>query len=67
MTHARRLTALVATLLTLALVMLYAASDEFHQRFVPSRDASAVDVMIDTGGAVLALFLVWWMLRVYVL
>ena len=46
-------------LLTVALVMLYAASDEFHQRFVPSRDASVMDVMIDTGGAVLALFLVW--------
>jgi len=40
-------------------VMAYAASDEFHQRFVPSREASVLDVCIDTGGAVLALLLIW--------
>jgi VanZ family protein len=41
------------------LVMLYAASDEFHQRFVPHREASVVDVLIDTTGAVLALLSLW--------
>jgi VanZ family protein len=41
------------------LVMLYAASDEFNQRFVPHREASVVDVMIDTSGAVLALLSLW--------
>lgn len=29
----------------------YAATDEFHQSFEPTRQASVVDVMIDSGGA----------------
>ncbi len=33
----------------------YACLDEFHQSFVPSRTASAVDVLIDTCGAVAGL------------
>ena len=33
----------------------YAASDEFHQSFVPSRTASIFDVLIDTCGAFTAL------------
>ena len=45
--------------LAIGLVMLYAASDEFHQHFVPSRDASVRDVMIDTTGGLLALLLLW--------
>ena len=36
----------------IALATLYAASDEWHQSFVPSRSASVVDVMIDGFGAV---------------
>jgi VanZ family protein len=31
-----------------------ASGDELHQRFVPSRTASPIDVMIDTAGAILA-------------
>jgi len=30
---------------------VFAASDEFHQSFVPSREASPIDVLIDIGGA----------------
>jgi len=45
--------------LTLALVALYAATDEFHQVFVPSRQASVLDVLLDTLGGALALFFVW--------
>ena len=41
------------------LVLLYAASDEFHQRFVPSRDASLRDVLIDTSGGALGLLILW--------
>ena len=41
------------------LVLLYAASDEFHQRFVPGRDASIRDVMIDTSGGILGLLVLW--------
>ena len=44
---------------TLVFVFLYAASDEFHQLFVPSREASVMDVGIDTSGAVLALLFLW--------
>src|SRR5262249_10209679 len=43
----------------LLLVVLYAASDEFHQLFVPSRQASVLDVAIDTSGAVLGLVFLW--------
>jgi VanZ family protein len=45
--------------LVLALVALYAASDEFHQAFVPTREASVKDVLIDLFGAALALLCVW--------
>ena len=44
--------------LTLIVVVLYAASDEFHQLFVPSREASVRDVLIDSAGAILALILI---------
>ena len=37
----------------------YAASDEFHQSFVPSRTASLRDVIIDLCGAALAVLLYW--------
>jgi VanZ family protein len=43
---------------TLALVLLYAASDELHQAFVPSRSALFADVLIDFLGGV---FGVVWM------
>jgi hypothetical protein len=33
------------------LAVLYAMSDEFHQRFVPGRGASTLDVLIDGLGA----------------
>jgi VanZ family protein len=44
---------------TSLLILLFAAGDEFHQHFVPSRDASVRDVAIDTAGGILALLLVW--------
>ena len=37
--------------LALILSCLYAASDEFHQVFVPGRTASARDILIDTLAA----------------
>ena len=40
-------------------VALYAASDEFHQKFVASRDGSLRDVAIDTTGAVLGMLVFW--------
>jgi VanZ family protein len=37
-------------LFAVTVVVLWAASDEFHQIFVPTRTASAVDVGMDTAG-----------------
>jgi VanZ family protein len=41
--------------LALGIAALYAASDEFHQSFVPSRHSSMGDVLIDTCGAFLGI------------
>lgn len=41
----------------------YASSDEFHQLFVSSRQASVIDVLIDTIGATVGLLLVWFIFR----
>ena len=38
---------------------LYAATDEFHQSFVPSREARVHDVAIDACGAGAAMLLLW--------
>ncbi len=48
---------------SLLLVMAYAASDEFHQRFVRTREASIRDVLIDSAGAVVALGVLWLVRR----
>jgi VanZ family protein len=45
--------------LTIAIVFTYAASDEFHQVFVPGRTALVTDVLIDTSGGLLGLPLLW--------
>lgn len=37
---------------------LYGASDEYHQRFVPTREPDLKDLVADTAGAVLAV-VVW--------
>lgn len=43
----------------------YAATDEFHQLFVPGRSGQVTDVMIDTCGAAIGLLLVFliWTIR----
>jgi VanZ family protein len=47
--------------LSLSIVFLYAATDEFHQMFVPTRTPMLSDVLIDTcGGAVGLLALTLW-------
>jgi len=47
--------------LALGIVMLYAATDEFHQIFVPERTGLLSDVFIDTAGGAVGLLA----LRVY--
>ena len=44
---------------TIFIVAIYAATDEFHQAFVPSREASIHDVLLDTTGAIFAMLLLW--------
>ena len=43
---------------------LYAMTDEFHQSFVPTRDASIWDVLIDSTGAAVGLALIWILGRI---
>ena len=42
----------------LVLGVLYAASDEFHQHFVHGRHASPVDVLIDSVGLLIGIFVI---------
>jgi VanZ family protein len=42
---------------TFLIAAAFAASDEFHQSFVPTRTSSAHDVMIDCFGALVAVLL----------
>jgi VanZ family protein len=46
-------------LVALAITVAYAITDELHQSGVMGRHASAVDVAIDTAGALLAIAAVW--------
>jgi VanZ family protein len=41
------------------LSLLYAASDEWHQTFVPMRTGHAIDVAVDLIGVLCAMLLVW--------
>lgn len=50
-----------AYIVTWLFATLYAISDEWHQLYVPGRTASVRDVMIDSCGAFLVLFLLFYM------
>ena len=50
-------------LIAAVLTLLYALSDEFHQRFVPGRHADPWDLAFDALGAVLGLAAWVWLLR----
>jgi VanZ family protein len=45
---------------TLLLVFIFAATDEFHQSFVPTRTPLVSDVFIDTTGGVIGLLVLWF-------
>jgi len=49
--------------ITLIVVFLYALSDEWHQSFTPSREASLGDVMIDVLGGIGGIFWMLWYQR----
>ena len=43
--------------------VLYAATDEFHQLFVPGRSGKVTDVLIDAAGAAVGVMIVCWVRR----
>ena len=47
----------------LAVGIAYAITDELHQHFVGGRHASAVDVLIDTVGLAIGIFVVYRLLQ----
>lgn len=47
---------------SLLFAVVYAATDEFHQFFVPGREARFHDVLFDTIGGSLALYSIWKLL-----
>jgi len=48
--------------LSIAFAAFWAITDEMHQSFIPSRTASALDVLIDTVGASVGVLVRWrWM------
>jgi VanZ family protein len=49
-----------ALVLALVVSVLFGLSDEIHQSFVPGRDSSVLDLLVDTAGAVTALGVTWW-------
>ena len=48
---------------SVALALIYALTDEFHQTLVPGRNGNLVDVMVDGAGACGAMFLEAWLER----
>ena len=54
---------LAPTLFAGIAVILWGASDEFHQSFVPGRDASAWDLLADSVGFLLGVLLVLAIVR----
>lgn len=44
---------------TMLMVFLYGMTDEFHQIFVPTRTPHITDVLIDTTGGAIGLFVLW--------
>jgi len=45
--------------LVLMAVLLYAATDEFHQTFVPGRTGQVSDVFVDLSGGAVGLGMLW--------
>lgn len=45
-------------LISFAISVIYACTDEFHQLFIPGRSGEIRDVMVDSIGAMIGLFIV---------
>lgn len=64
--HALRLSnvyGIRAVLITLGICIIYAISDEVHQLFIPGRSGEVTDVIIDSTGAMVGIFVYIFMLR----
>ncbi len=59
--HQSRFPAIPASILSSG---LYAVTDELHQAFVPGRGPQFTDVLLDTSGAVLGVFLMVLLLQI---
>jgi len=57
--RASRPATVAPALLTVVIGGLYAASDELHQRFVPTRKGNLRDVLIDVSALTAAVLLAW--------
>lgn len=51
--------------IALAAGALYAAGDEFHQRFVPGRSCQFTDVLIDSGGVLFGILIILLFIRLF--
>ena len=50
-------------IIAFAVSVIFASTDEFHQLFVPGRSGMVIDVLIDSIGAAIGLFIVWGVRR----
>lgn len=48
-----------AGIYSIVFTILYGATDEFHQSFTQGREAKARDVIFDTIGGLLAIYVIW--------
>lgn len=48
-----------AAIISLAVVLVYGLTDEYHQSFTPGREPKVRDVVIDGGGGALAWLGIW--------
>ena len=51
--------------LSFALTMFYAASDEIHQSFVPGRTAAVYDLAFDFSGAAISAYIIWKLRQIH--
>ena len=51
--------------ISLGIGIIYAVSDEFHQIFIPDRTASILDILIDSCGVAVGIFLVFFIVKIH--
>ena len=51
--------------LSLVMTMVYAASDEIHQSYVPGRTAAVYDLAFDFSGASISAYIIWKLKQIH--